>query len=149
MSPAGPASRPSVHDRYSPDPGNACDSLFPRKQFSTPVSKLGRSCGYSEGCDDTNWGVNPAANEICDGKDDNCDGVLPPEENDEDEDGWFVCAGDCDDKSFYSYPGATERLDLKDNDCDGAAEGAVLLNAASAVRRRANAKSPQLARNPA
>ena len=56
---------------------------------------------------------------MCDGIDNDCDAVLPPDELDSDGDGWFVCDGDCDDTDAYTWPGATERCDRADNDCDG------------------------------
>jgi hypothetical protein len=40
----------------------------------------------------------PAAEEICDGKDNDCNGELPVNEVDGDADGWSPCQGDCDDE---------------------------------------------------
>lgn len=77
--------------------------------------------------------------EICDGLDNNCDGVIPPDEFDDDGDGYVECtpwsgtiAGiiggdDCDDSpanGALSNPGLTEDIasgncsDTFDNDCD-------------------------------
>ena len=50
--------------------------------------------------------------------DNDCDGVVPADEADADNDGFRGCAGDCDDSSVVSYPGATELCDGEDNDCD-------------------------------
>jgi len=70
-------------------------------------------------CDDTRPEVNPAAAEICDGLDTDCDGVLLSEELDADGDGIAMCAGDCDDESAGVHPGAAELCDAIDQDCDG------------------------------
>ena len=81
-------------------------------------------------CDDTNASVNPDANEVCDGLDNDCDGSLLPEEIDHDDDGYVECVvgewsdpsvggGDCDDMDPSTHPGATEVCDGLDNDCDG------------------------------
>lgn len=57
----------------------------------------------------------PAAPEICDGKDDDCDGALHALEVDADGDGWMVCQADCNDD-----PGADGALaQLDDVDGDG------------------------------
>ena len=59
-----------------------------------------------------------ATEEICDGKDNNCDGEID-EGYDNDGDLHATCFGDCDDSDPQTYPGATEICDNKDNDCDG------------------------------
>lgn len=69
-------------------------------------------------CDDDDANVYPGAEEICDGKDSDCNGIKGAEENDDDGDGWPVCAGDCDDDNEDTYPGAEEICDDLDNDCD-------------------------------
>ncbi len=48
-------------------------------------------------CDDWHVEQNPGASEVCNGADDNCDGVVPTDEIDSDGDGYYVCMGDCDD----------------------------------------------------
>ena len=70
-------------------------------------------------CDDSLPSVFPGAVEACDGEDNDCDGVLPDEEEDVDGDGWMECGGDCDDLNNDIYPEAPELCDDLDNDCDG------------------------------
>lgn len=59
--------------------------------------------------------------EICDGEDNNCDGMI--DNGDADQDGYDVCA-DCNDNSPSQYPGAEEISgDDIDQDCDGEDKG--------------------------
>jgi hypothetical protein len=75
----------------------------------------------AEDCDDVNANRNPAAAEVCDGRDMNCDGDV---DNDDDGDGHPAasCGGtDCDDARADVKPGAAEvTYDGVDNDCDPA-----------------------------
>ena len=94
----------------------------------------------SEDCDDANSTINPSADEICDGVDNDCDeeideGVLQTLYLDVDEDGYgnpnepveaceisdglSLVGNDCNDQDDLSYPGSAERCDGLDNDCDG------------------------------
>ncbi len=71
-------------------------------------------------CDDQDPDVNPDADEICDGVDDDCDGAPGADEADADGDGVMICEGDCDDLVAAVHPGAEEVCnDGLDNDCDG------------------------------
>ncbi len=106
--------------------------------------------GYAacEECDDADAAVNPAAVEICNGIDDNCDGQADDSSAadatiwyyDGDRDGYgdptdteVACSpsrryvadgGDCDDGDDDINPGATEVCDGDDNDCNGSIDEA-------------------------
>ncbi len=103
--------------------------------------------GYAacQDCNDGNGAINPAATEVCDGVDNNCDGLTDDADpaldattettwyTDADNDGYggslgtASCAApsgsvadstDCDDANGAINPGATEVCDGVDNDCD-------------------------------
>jgi hypothetical protein len=99
-------------------------------------------------CNDGNAAVNPAATEICNGIDDDCDGDIDANDSDVPVQNWYAdvdgdgfgdasgaatvsgcpVAGmvtnntDCDDNSNAVYPGAIEICDDLDNDCDGSTD---------------------------
>jgi hypothetical protein len=99
-------------------------------------------------CDDNNAAVNPAATEICNAIDDDCNGltddglVFLNYYVDADNDGFGAgaatssCApiagsvlvdGDCDDNNSAVNPAATEVCNSIDDDCDGSTDEGVLL----------------------
>ena len=72
-------------------------------------------------CDDSDKHSFPAATELYDGKDNDCDGVVDEGTigYDDDGDGYSEVAGDCDDADPDTNPDATEIPDYRDNNCDG------------------------------
>lgn len=58
-------------------------------------------------CDDADPDRFQGNPEFCDGKDNDCDGMLPEDEWDEDGDGIIVCKGDCNDNDPNSAPTLT------------------------------------------
>ncbi len=88
-------------------------------------------------CDDAAAAISPAAVELCNGVDDDCNGtadfvIALGDLEDDDRDGRADarCGAplgvDCDDRDATSGPGSAEACDGRDNDCDGRVdEGAV------------------------
>ena len=76
--------------------------------------------GYADDvdCDDGDASTYPGAPELCDGRDNDCNGSLAAGELDDDADGHMVCDGDCNDSNDTVYPGAPESCDGLDNNCD-------------------------------
>ena len=88
--------------------------------------------GNAEDCDDSDASVNPVAEEVCNGRDDDCVDHLPLEEIDDDGDGfvdcenpggiWFnteiVGGGDCNDHDPEINPNGREVCNGRDDDCD-------------------------------
>ncbi len=92
-------------------------------------------------CDNYDAKLNPGVTELCNGKDDNCNGTIDEdvvyatycEDKDADghgvsggktkqdcgpRDGFGVCDNDCDDANPNVYPGATEQCNYKDDNCN-------------------------------
>jgi hypothetical protein len=113
--------------------------------YGTPTTACtppDRYVDNADDCDDTDPAVNPAATEICDGIDNDCDGgvddggEIPTWYEDRDHDGYGddatavrACAapagtigtgGDCDDQDPAQHPGAAEDCtSTEDLNCDG------------------------------
>ncbi len=119
--------------------GNAADSL---EACSAPAGYVGNGTD----CDDTNAAINPAATEVHDGVDNDCDtfideGVSNIYYRDFDEDtygdpavvtyadsppeGYVADNTDCNDADAAVHPGATETCNGVDDDCDGATDEGV------------------------
>lgn len=75
-------------------------------------------------CDDTAPTTHPGALEVCDLKDNDCDGAI--DNFDQDKDGYSACPGpnqDCDDKNPAVHPNAkADCTNGLDNDCSGAVD---------------------------
>ena len=79
-----------------------------------------RALGDPTDCDDTDAAIFPGAAETCDGRDQDCSGIID-DDVDDDADGFFAC-GDCDDGDPFINADAPEACDGVDNDCSGAAD---------------------------
>ncbi|MCB9676954.1 MAG: hypothetical protein H6737_17695 [Alphaproteobacteria bacterium] len=79
----------------------------------------GTTTSNGNDCDDTRSWIHPGHVEVCNGFDDDCDGVNNELWTDGDGDGQLACRGDCDDADPTVYSGATETCDNRDEDCDG------------------------------
>ena len=123
-----------AYDYSSNDAGaNWCVSWDPYGQgdLGTPGTQNPQCCedldgdGYrdvacgGDDCNDADPLINPSITEICDGIDENCDGIID-EPFDLDLDGYTTCNNDCDDNDANVNPGMFEYCDGVDNDCDGA-----------------------------
>jgi len=130
--------------------GYAADTTGSRESCAEPTAPTGCGGGWTSrrpfgptsiDCDDANPARSPGAMELCNGMDENCDGVADEGAMttfylDADRDGHGValdfvtaCAGsgdydttlpdDCDDADMTRHPGATEICDNIDQNCDG------------------------------
>lgn len=139
-----------------PDGVDNCPGLTNPDQLDNDFDQIGDLCDD----DDDNDGVNdiidcakfdatvyPGASEICNEKDDNCNGLVDEEGSDgcleyfkdKDDDGYgmtgqsqCLCVptgqfsalqvGDCDDSSWSIHPGSSEVCNGADDDCDGTSD---------------------------
>ncbi len=85
----------------------------------TPCGEDGLFGTLDDDCNDLDVAVAPGLPEICDGKDNDCDGNLPAGEADLDADLHYACATDCNDLAA-EINGSAEELpcDYLDNNCD-------------------------------
>jgi hypothetical protein len=102
-------------DEANPSKGSPCDGA------DSDFCKEGVwICNQTQNglvCSD-NTGDTP---ELCNGIDDDCDGMVPTNEGDSDGDGFRKCMGDCNDLDINIFPGYPydDCMDGVDNNCDG------------------------------
>ncbi len=120
--------------------------VFTSDSYGQPEDKDGDGFPADVDCDDTNPNVYPGAPEICDGLDNNCNGLIDDEDplyegdvfiwyRDKDGDGYgdpndsttscmqpegyVLDNSDCNDNNASIHPGAAEICDGIDNNCSG------------------------------
>jgi hypothetical protein len=90
--------------------------------MSTPSDNDGDGYSSDVDCNDNDFSVNPGANEVCNGIDDDCDELID-EGFDADGDGYTTCNGDCNDTDASINPEASETsCNGVDDNCDGTAD---------------------------
>lgn len=126
--------------RADPKPEESMDGLpAVDTGISAEVDGDGDGVPAADDCDDGDASVFPGADEVCNERDDDCDGVvdngvqatfyvdLDGDGAGDPERGELVCTApagtvadgsDCDDTDATVFPGADERCDGRDNDCD-------------------------------
>ena len=124
----------------------SCMDVEPVETGEVLVDRDGDGSPEGEDCDDEDAAALPGAEEICDGIDNDCDGLTDEDVTtlffaDADGAGYGDAAApieacerpedaaatgdDCDDDAATTYPGAAELCDGADNDCDGAIDEGV------------------------
>jgi len=122
-----------------PDGADNCPSISNEAQEDFDVDNFGDVCDLDddndmasdeEDCGPLDPEVHPGAEEVCDGKDNDCNLIVDEGFVDTDTDGWKNCIDDDDDNDEFVdiidcapldpaiYPGAVESCDGLDNDCD-------------------------------
>ena len=75
-------------------------------------------CPAETDCDDDRAAVHPGVEEVCDLRDNDCDGLID-EDFDRDGDRFTSCRGDCNDEDAAICPACPERCNAEDDNCDG------------------------------
>lgn len=96
----------------------SCEECLPGDTKACGIGQCAGTRSCALGAWTTCNGPAPST-EVCDGVDNNCDGKLPANESDGDDDGHRPCEGDCDDNAATVHPGAPEQCNGRDDDCDG------------------------------
>jgi hypothetical protein len=117
-----------------------CPGIFNPGQKDSDYDNFGDACDADddndqspdgEDCAPLDKSIFPGAEEVCDGKDNDCNLLVDEGFVDSDADGWKNCVDDDDDNDQtpdaadclpldpLAHPGADELCDAKDNDCDG------------------------------
>lgn len=113
---------------------NDCDGVVPRREHDDDRNGW-LACEDPDGDGQTEDEYDCApmdadtyfgAPELCDGKDNDCNGVVPDDEADEDRDGFRICEGDCADLDPVAFPLAMERENGFDDNCDGVPSGGIV-----------------------
>jgi hypothetical protein len=111
----------SFRDSWGASPGNlGSPEVYRMRVHSEDESDFDGDLSLScDDCDDFDDQRSPDFDEWCDAVDNDCNGVVPFDETDDDGDGFDECADlDCDDSRDDDYPGAPELCDGIDNDCN-------------------------------
>ena len=103
------------------DDGDGVDDLDEQAGGTDPLADDSDGDGDPDDtdCAPLDSAVFDGADELCDGLDGDCDGVVPEDEADLDGDGVRPCDGDCDDLDPDVNPDTPEACDDVDQDCDG------------------------------
>ena len=151
----GAIDEPSAVDALTWYQDNDADLYGDASVTATSCSQPAGYVAAATDCDDADSAVNPAAAELCDGLDNNCDRTIDEpsavdaltwyQDNDADRYGdasvtstscsqpvgYVADAADCDDADSAVNPAAAELCDRLDNDCDGTIDDASAVDALS------------------